>query len=80
MKTIFVKTRSELTGQMKELIKQGLTCYRVRVGCTCRPPLKNPEMYPRANQQHGVLVIDRNTVKMLLIKCKDCAPETETKE
>ena len=78
METIFVKTRSELTAQMNELMKQGYTCYRVRVACVCYDkPLRNPEMYPRANQRNGVLVIGGNTVISLYVNCKFCSKPPE---
>ena len=76
------RTRGEMTGQMIELMKQGLTCYRVRVACDCKPELLNPEMNLTAHQRNGVLVIDGETVKMLFIKCIGCwqSSETETEQ
>ena len=73
METIFVKNRSELTGQMKKATANGRTCYRVRSVCNCKPHLKNPEMYPYSNMRNGVLVIDGNTVVSLFIRCKVCS-------
>jgi hypothetical protein len=78
METIFYKKRSELTGKMQELITGGYTCFRVRVDCNCQPH-PEPIRYPRANQRNGVLVVENDTIKMLLIRCKPCTPETETK-
>jgi hypothetical protein len=75
METIFYRTRAELTAQMQQQMKSGLTCYRVRTACKCRPNVKNPEMYTAANQRNGVLIIGGDTVKTLLINCKACANE-----
>lgn len=77
METIYYKTRSELTGHMKEATANGRTCYRVRSACNCKPHLKNPEMYPNANMRNGVLVIDGNTVVSLLIQCRNCSNPPE---
>ena len=80
MEVKILASRSELTAQMTEQMKHGLTCYRVRVACKCKPQSRNPEMYPRANQRNGVLVIEGDTVKVLYIRCKGCAAETETEK
>lgn len=77
METTFFKTRAELTGKMQECINNGLTCYRVRVACECKPQLLNPTMYPKNNQRNGVLVIDGNTVVYLYIRCKYCSKQPE---
>ena len=73
MKVIFVKTRSELSEHLKKELANGRTCYRVRSACTCRPDLKNPDMYLRSNQRNGVLVIENDTVLFLVVRCRFCS-------
>jgi len=80
MEKQFFKKRGEMTGQMIERMKQGFTCFRVRVACNCKPQLLNPEMNLTAHQRNGVLVIENETVKALFVYCRFCEqpPETET--
>jgi hypothetical protein len=85
MKTIYLQSRSELSAQMKRQTKIGCTCYRVRTACNCherKTPKKdtkpqtgfcNPEMYPKANQRNGVLVIENDVAVCMFIQCKACA-------
>lgn len=75
MKTIFVKTRSELTGHLKAETAKGCTVYRVRSACGCKPNLKHPEMYPCANMRNGVLVIENDKVTALFVMCKNCSKQ-----
>jgi len=77
METTIFRKRAEMTGQMIELMKQGFTCYRVRVACECKPKLINPEMNLTAHQRNGVLVIDGNTVIALYIYCINCSKPPE---
>ncbi|GEM_PF-2468841 len=77
METIFVKTRSELTGLMKEETAKGRTCYRVRSLCKCKPLLKHPEMYPHTSMRNGVLVIENNIVVSLCVRCRNCSNNQE---
>jgi hypothetical protein len=70
MKTVYVKTRSELTGKMREYLKQGFDCYRVRVSCGCKTI--NPERNMTANQRNGLIVLSDVLLIEKIIRCKAC--------
>jgi hypothetical protein len=82
METTIFKTRAEITGKMQECINKGLTCYRVRVACECKPReckhrLRNPTMNLQANQRNGVIVIKKDRVIALYVRCKVCSEPPE---
>ena len=72
METIYVATRRELTEQLANNRANGATCYRIRTGCRCWEPT-DANMYPRANQRNGVLVIVDDRVMAKIIKCRKCS-------
>jgi hypothetical protein len=77
METTIFKTRAEMTGKMQECMNKGLTCYRVRVACKCKPQLLNPTMNLTAHQRNGVIVIKKNKVIALYVRCKFCGEPLE---
>jgi len=71
METIYVSTRKELTEQLANNRANGATCYRIRTGCRCWAPT-DENMYPRANQRNGILVINDDRVVAQYVKCRIC--------
>lgn len=74
--TIYVKTRFELTETLKEYTEKGYTCFRVRAKCLCvergNKRAVNQEQYTKSSLRNGVLVLDRNRVYFLCVRCKFC--------
>lgn len=64
MKTLYVNKKSELTLIKSAFEQAGFRCYRVRTNCRCTG---------RDNSRNGILVIDGDTVKLEVSRCKACA-------
>lgn len=63
MKTFYVSKKSELTLIKTAFEQAGFRCYRVRTNCNCTV---------RDNSRNGILVIDGDTVRLEVARCKDC--------
>lgn len=64
MKTFYVNKKSELTLIKTAFEQAGFRCYRVRTNCSCTG---------RDNSRNGILVIDGDTVRLEVARCKACA-------
>lgn len=68
MKTVFVNTKSELSGKVAYYLTQGYApAYRTRLNCQC----------PYNTLRHGALILNGNMVVACVIKCKRCANNKE---
>ena len=72
MNTTYVKTRSELIGQMLEHANKGFQCYRIRESCACCEP-KDDTKIIRNRDRNAVLIIKGDMVIGRVIHCKSCA-------
>ena len=64
MKTLYVNKKSELALIKTAFEQAGFRCYRVRTNCSCTG---------RDNSRSGILVIDGDTVRLEVTRCKACA-------
>lgn len=63
MKTFYVNKKSELTLIKTAFEQAGFRCYRVRTNCSCTG---------QDNSRNGILVIDGDTVRLEVARCKAC--------
>ncbi len=64
MKTLYVNKKSEISMLKHAFEMAGFRCYRVRTDCSCTG---------RDKSRNGILVIDGDTVRLEVARCKACA-------